>query len=89
MPDARLLESGKRLVAALDAEHRRSKLYPKDIAQVVAYLEEVSFLRQRVDQCAQEYCALLAECGFSNVDVKDVVERGEHFGASGLATLAR
>ena len=83
-----LFEAGERLLAALNEEHRRSKLYPKDITQVVAYLEQVSFLRQRVNECAIEYCACLTQCRLPKVAASEVIERGRKDGAAGLAMLA-
>lgn len=82
-----IFDAGERLLAALDQEHRSLKRYPKDITEVVEYLERVSALRRRVRDCATEYCERLTACGFPKADADEVIERGRNQGAAGLAML--
>ena len=73
-----ILEAGERLLAALAKERRLSEAYPKDISRVFDYLESVSLARKTVDECAENYWAILAEYGFPDVPVRREIESGEN-----------
>lgn len=66
-----LFEAGERLLASLAAEERRCRVYPKDIAEAVGYLEETAALRQLVDECAKEYCRVLSNVGVCDLPSQD------------------
>ena len=73
-----ILEAGERLLAALAEERKISEAYPKDISQVVEYLESVSRARKAVDDCAEKYWAILTEYGFPDVPIRHKIEHEEN-----------
>jgi hypothetical protein len=73
-----ILEAGEPVLAALREEQRISEAYPKDIAEVFSYAESVARARKVVDDCAERYCAILAEYGFPDVPIRHVIEEGEN-----------
>ncbi|GEM_PF-2911453 len=73
-----ILDVGERLLAALREEQRISEAYPKDISEVFAYLEAVSRARKAVDECAERYCAVVADYGFPDVPIRHWIEEGEY-----------
>ena len=75
---AAILEAGERLLAVLAEEHRISQSFPKDISKVFEYSESVSRARKNVDECAEKYCAVLAQYGCPDVPIRHRIEEGEN-----------
>lgn len=72
-----LLNAGELLLEAMAEERRAAERYPEDISKVFGYLEVVSAARKKVDERADEYCSMLAECGFPDLPIRHAIECGE------------